>query len=589
MVSQLGGQVGPHESCVSSAALLAEKEIDVLRTGTIALAAGIAALFLGGVSAQAAVEAPPANDNLASAISLFERVGAAAGSNIEATKELGEPEHAGVPGGASVWYRWNSTQGGRAHFSTCEGDFDTVLAVYTGVAVNALTPIASSNDDCFDTGSMLSFPTVPNTDYWIAIDGVGAATGAFLLEWFQRPHNDDRSNAEVITGEGGTLTVSNEIASLEEDEPQPAGPGGSSVWYSWTAPSSGPVRFDTCASAANDTLLAAYEGGSTTALAANDDFCATGSLIAFTAEAGKEYLLSGDGYDGEQFDDALLNWSRQGAPPSPPASVGRPEIAGNPLEGESLSASDGSWSGTAPFTFSYEWARCNITALFCQTVPGAVARTYALGPADVSFRMRVFVTASNSVGSATMNSSATAPIVARSPGAPRNTTLPTIAGTPAENQTLTATAGSWDAYPPPLLTFQWQRCTQTGAGCEDIDGEIEPTLVLSPMEAGRRVRVVVLARNSAGASSATSELTAVVRGTSASRPRPRCVVPNVRGKRLVAARKAITKARCRVGRVTRSWSARVAAGKVIKQRPAPRTRLAARSRVHLVVSRGRRR
>jgi hypothetical protein len=47
-----------------------EKEIDVLRTGTLALAAVIAALFLGGASAHAAAEAPPANDNFADAILL---------------------------------------------------------------------------------------------------------------------------------------------------------------------------------------------------------------------------------------------------------------------------------------------------------------------------------------------------------------------------------------------------------------------------------------------------------------------------------------------------------------------------------------
>jgi beta-lactam-binding protein with PASTA domain len=58
---------------------------------------------------------------------------------------------------------------------------------------------------------------------------------------------------------------------------------------------------------------------------------------------------------------------------------------------------------------------------------------------------------------------------------------------------------------------------------------------------------------------------------------------------VAAARKAIMKARCLVGRVSRSWSARAAKGHVIRQRAAPRTRLASRSRVHLVVCKGRRR
>jgi hypothetical protein len=85
----------------------------MLRTGTIAMAVSAAAFLMGGASANAAAEAPPANDNLASAIVLGGRSGIVGCSNAEATKEIGEPDHAGVPSGASIWYRWNSTLGGR--------------------------------------------------------------------------------------------------------------------------------------------------------------------------------------------------------------------------------------------------------------------------------------------------------------------------------------------------------------------------------------------------------------------------------------------------------------------------------------------
>jgi len=67
-----------------------------------------------------------------------------------------------------------------------------------------------------------------------------------------------------------------------------------------------------------------------------------------------------------------------------------------------------------------------------------------------------------------------------------------------------------------------------------------------------------------------------------------CVVPNVRRKELSAARSSLTKARCKVGTVKRTHSASVKAGRVISQRPAPRTRLAELAKVNLVVSRGRR-
>ncbi len=47
--------------------------------------------------------APPANDNFVNAASIGGATGSAAGSNLAATKEAGEPNHFGNPGGSSVW------------------------------------------------------------------------------------------------------------------------------------------------------------------------------------------------------------------------------------------------------------------------------------------------------------------------------------------------------------------------------------------------------------------------------------------------------------------------------------------------------
>jgi plastocyanin len=66
----------------------------------------------------------------------------------------------------------------------------------------------------------------------------------------------------------------------------------------------------------------------------------------------------------------------------------------------------------------------------------------------------------------------------------------------------------------------------------------------------------------------------------------RCKVPKVVGRRLPAARRAITRARCRLGRVRRARSTR-ARGLVVSQRPRASLRRARGTRVHLVISRGR--
>ena len=66
-----------------------------------------------------------------------------------------------------------------------------------------------------------------------------------------------------------------------------------------------------------------------------------------------------------------------------------------------------------------------------------------------------------------------------------------------------------------------------------------------------------------------------------------CVVPAVVGHRLAFARDQVNHAGCRVGNVRRARS-KVRSGRVAAQRPRPGTRLAARARVNLTVSRGRR-
>lgn len=68
-------------------------------------------------------------------------------------------------------------------------------------------------------------------------------------------------------------------------------------------------------------------------------------------------------------------------------------------------------------------------------------------------------------------------------------------------------------------------------------------------------------------------------------PAAQCIVPGVVGKRLAAARSAIARARCKTGRVTRTF-ARRPPGVVIRQSPQAGRKLPVRARVNLVVSRG---
>ena len=67
-------------------------------------------------------------------------------SSANATKETGEPDHAGNPGGKSLWYCWTATTNTPVTFDTLSSTFDTLLAVYTGNNVSSLTVVTNSDD-----------------------------------------------------------------------------------------------------------------------------------------------------------------------------------------------------------------------------------------------------------------------------------------------------------------------------------------------------------------------------------------------------------------------------------------------------------
>ena len=80
----------------------------------------------------------PNNDNFAAAQVIASSSGTTSGNNTLATKETGEPDHAGNPGGKSVWYAWTAPSSGTWTFDTIGSAFDTLLAVYTGSTVEQL-------------------------------------------------------------------------------------------------------------------------------------------------------------------------------------------------------------------------------------------------------------------------------------------------------------------------------------------------------------------------------------------------------------------------------------------------------------------
>lgn len=184
-----------------------------------------------------------------------------------------------------MWFHWTAPGTGETTIETCGSDFDTLLAAYTGNAVNALTKVAS-NDDACTFGSSITFTAEEAETYRIAIDGVDGETGLFSLQLRLAPPNDDFADAVVISGDEGSVGGTNDGASLEASEP---GDVSNSVWYRWTAPSTGPAAFMTCGSPF-DTAIAVYTGsalGSLAFVTYSDDACDdVASIARFEATAG---------------------------------------------------------------------------------------------------------------------------------------------------------------------------------------------------------------------------------------------------------------------------------------------------------------
>ncbi|HWS45813.1 MAG TPA: hypothetical protein VN636_08135, partial [Acidimicrobiia bacterium] len=124
-----------------------------------------------------------------------------------------------------------------------------------------------------------------------------------------------------------------------------------------------------------------------------------------------------------------------------PSNAGVPVISGSLADGETLSTTDGSWDGTPPPTFTYQWQRCDSEGDNCDPIDDATDPTYQLTPDDVGHTIVVTVTAHNAAGASDASSEATGVVVTAF--APANG-HPSITGTATDGQTLTAEPGTWD-------------------------------------------------------------------------------------------------------------------------------------------------
>jgi len=123
------------------------------------------------------------NDMFATPKEFASLSGAIASRNTNATAENGEPAHATSAAAKSMWFEYTPASNGQFSIDTAGSSFDTVLAVYTGNALNALTLVAANDDIRSGLTSAVTFAATAGTRYLIAVDGWRGASGNISLNW----------------------------------------------------------------------------------------------------------------------------------------------------------------------------------------------------------------------------------------------------------------------------------------------------------------------------------------------------------------------------------------------------------------------
>jgi len=189
------------------------------------------------------------------------------------------------------------------------------------------------------------------------------------------------------------------------------------------------------------------------------------------------------------------------APGNAPANTTPPETSGVAQEGQKVTVSNGTWTGTTPINYDYRWQRCKGSPMTCNFISGASSSSYVVVSDDVGSTLRAEVDATNSVGTSSALSGVTDTVLAAGK-APANISLPVISGDAGVGKTVTGNPGLWAGAK--TYSFAWQRCNASGGGCSAIPGATKATYVVASADAGLSVRFKVTAANNTGSTDASS-------------------------------------------------------------------------------------
>ena len=262
--------------------------------------------FMGDFTLSLELIGSPDNDDFADAVPIDGSVAEVLGDTLGATQEPCEPVHDDNYYDPSVWFTWTAPKTGGVTLDTTASDFPTVLGVYTGDELCSLARVATRVLSWAGQPAKRAFRAVAGVTYRIALDGQRAKMGNYRLSLTQTdpPANDPFENAEELTGETPYVSGTNFGATGEAEEPAPSGPDGASVWYEWTAPSSGTASLSmpTRDFVAGMVVYTGDAVGALTELAQGHNW----ETVNFRATAGTTYRIAVHGGTGPAQGDFSL-------------------------------------------------------------------------------------------------------------------------------------------------------------------------------------------------------------------------------------------------------------------------------------------
>ena len=246
-----------------------------------------------------------------------------------------------------------------------------------------------------------------------------------------------------------------------------------------------------------------------------------------------------------------------------PANTAAPSIAGAPGDGQTLTCNPGSYADAA--TFAFQWLSDSTP------IAGATGQTFTVTGAQLDTAVQCRVTATNAAGTVVSTTAAVVPpspapvpqvvvqqVVVPAPAPvtpPVNTARPRFSGTLRTGQKLTCSPGTFTGATS-FATAWLRNGTRAGSGS---------SYTLGNADAGKAIQCQVTATGAGGSTVAES-----APGVSAKA----CIVPKLVGRTVSKARKALSKAGCKLGK-TRTRKSGKKAGTVIASSPAKGKNVAA--------------